>query len=100
MTTETVTVEAVAAAVVDVPEPVVDVPEVVAEPDPTPIAAAVAPARTSQAPAAPPAPAASASVSYKNCDAVKAAGAAPLYRSDPGYSSKLDRDGDGVACET
>lgn len=24
----------------------------------------------------------------------------PLYRGQPGYSSKLDRDGDGVACET
>ncbi|MEV0545142.1 excalibur calcium-binding domain-containing protein [Nocardia salmonicida] len=40
-----------------------------------------------------------ASVSYSNCKAVKAAGAAPLRRGDPGYSSDLDRDGDGVACE-
>lgn len=38
-------------------------------------------------------------VYYKNCDAVRAAGAAPLYQGQPGYSSKLDRDGDGVACE-
>jgi hypothetical protein len=30
---------------------------------------------------------------------VRAAGAAPLYRGQPGYSSRLDRDGDGVACE-
>ncbi|KFN02795.1 DUF4407 domain-containing protein [Bacillus clarus] len=36
---------------------------------------------------------------YKNCDAVRAAGKAPLYKDQPGYSSKLDRDGDGVACE-
>jgi len=36
---------------------------------------------------------------YKNCDAVRDAGKAPLYRDQPGYSSKLDRDGDGVACE-
>ncbi|ANO12794.1 excalibur calcium-binding domain-containing protein [Mycobacteroides abscessus] len=36
---------------------------------------------------------------YPNCAAAKAAGAAPLHRGDPGYSSKLDRDGDGVACE-
>lgn len=36
---------------------------------------------------------------YKNCDAVRAAHAAPLHRRDPGYSRKLDRDGDGVACE-
>jgi endonuclease YncB( thermonuclease family) len=39
------------------------------------------------------------SVYYANCDAVRAAGADPLYKNDPGYSSKLDRDGDGVACE-
>lgn len=28
-----------------------------------------------------------------------AAGKAPLYQGQPGYSSKLDRDGDGIACE-
>lgn len=36
---------------------------------------------------------------YPNCSAVRAAGAAPLYVGQPGYSRKLDRDGDGVACE-
>ncbi|AJG59976.1 TPA: excalibur calcium-binding domain-containing protein [Bacillus cereus] len=36
---------------------------------------------------------------YKNCDAVRAAGKAPLYKDQPGYSRKLDKDGDGVACE-
>jgi hypothetical protein len=36
---------------------------------------------------------------YANCTAARAAGAAPLYAGEPGYSSKLDRDGDGVACE-
>lgn len=36
---------------------------------------------------------------YPNCTAAKAAGAVPLYRGQPGYSTKLDRDGDGVACE-
>ncbi|WP_309234784.1 excalibur calcium-binding domain-containing protein [Nocardia sp. XZ_19_385] len=36
---------------------------------------------------------------YANCAAARAAGAAPLHRGEPGYSSKLDRDGDGVACE-
>ena len=40
------------------------------------------------------------SVSYANCAAVRAAGAAPIYAGQPGYSSKLDRDGDGVACES
>ena len=36
---------------------------------------------------------------YPNCAAARAAGAAPLYAGQPGYSSNLDRDGDGVACE-
>ncbi|GGO88286.1 GmrSD restriction endonuclease domain-containing protein [Wenjunlia tyrosinilytica] len=39
------------------------------------------------------------SVTYRNCDAVRAAGKAPLHRGDPGYSGRLDRDGDGVACD-
>lgn len=37
--------------------------------------------------------------SYANCDAARAAGAAPVRRGDPGYGSHLDRDGDGVGCE-
>ncbi|MBP2321440.1 hypothetical protein JOF56_001825 [Kibdelosporangium banguiense] len=36
---------------------------------------------------------------YKNCDAARAAGAAPLHRGDPGYRPALDRDKDGAACE-
>ena len=36
---------------------------------------------------------------YENCSAARAAGAAPLHRGEPEYSPKLDRDGDGVACE-
>lgn len=52
------------------------------------------------APVAPAAPRSSGgSASYPNCAAAKAAGAAPLHRGEPGYSGKLDRDGDGVACE-
>lgn len=38
-------------------------------------------------------------VYYKNCDAARAAGAAPVYAGDPGYGRHLDRDGDGAACE-
>ena len=37
---------------------------------------------------------------YPNCAAARAAGAAPLYRGEPGYRAGLDRDDDGVACET
>lgn len=40
-----------------------------------------------------------AKVSYENCDAARAAGAAPVRRGDPGYGGHLDRDGDGVGCE-
>ncbi|MCC6960259.1 MAG: excalibur calcium-binding domain-containing protein [Dehalococcoidia bacterium] len=40
------------------------------------------------------------SVYYPNCAAVRAAGKAPLYRGDPGYRSGLDRDNDGIACDT
>ncbi|MFB7262129.1 excalibur calcium-binding domain-containing protein [Streptomyces nojiriensis] len=39
------------------------------------------------------------SVYYKNCTAVRAAGADPIRRNDPGYGRHLDRDGDGVGCE-
>ena len=38
-------------------------------------------------------------VYYANCDAARAAGAAPIYRGQPGYRSELDRDNDGIACE-
>ncbi|MDR0481830.1 MAG: Ltp family lipoprotein [Cellulomonadaceae bacterium] len=36
---------------------------------------------------------------FKNCTEARNAGAAPVYRGDPGYSKNLDRDGDGVGCE-
>ena len=39
-----------------------------------------------------------ANVYYANCDAVRAAGAAPIRVGDPGYNRKLDRDGDGQGC--
>ncbi|MGI5166394.1 excalibur calcium-binding domain-containing protein [Spirillospora sp. CA-253888] len=58
-------------------------PEVESEPEPEPEPSSKAPR----------------SVHYENCTAARAAGAAPLSAGDPGYSRKLDRDGDGVACE-
>ena len=39
------------------------------------------------------------SIYYANCNAARAAGAAPVRRGDPGYGRHLDRDGDGVGCE-
>lgn len=68
------------------PQPVVPQPQpVVPQPQPKPEPA--------------PAPQPPASAYYANCAAAKAAGAAPLYRGQPGYRSALDRDNDGVACE-
>lgn len=88
---------AAAAPVVEVkPDPVPEPAPVAPAPAPAPVAPAPAPV----APAQPaPAPAPPASVYYENCTAVRAAGAAPIHAGDPGYSRKLDRDGDGVACE-
>lgn len=36
---------------------------------------------------------------YSNCSQARAAGAAPIREGEAGYSRRLDRDGDGVACE-
>ncbi len=39
------------------------------------------------------------SVFYSGCHEVRAAGAAPLHRGQPGYRTGMDGDGDGIACE-
>lgn len=36
---------------------------------------------------------------FRNCSQVRAAGAAPVRRGDPGHGSHLDRDNDGIGCE-
>lgn len=41
----------------------------------------------------------SGSAYYANCAEARAAGAAPIFRGQPGYGAHLDRDGDGKACE-
>jgi hypothetical protein len=61
--------------------------------------AAPSPSTTSARPVSGSAGLVGGSVYYKNCAAVRAAGAAPLRIGDPGYDRHLDRDGDGVACE-
>ena len=40
-----------------------------------------------------------AEVSFTSCAAAKEAGYTGMRRGEPGYSTKLDRDGDGVACD-
>ncbi|MCA1692377.1 MAG: excalibur calcium-binding domain-containing protein [Actinobacteria bacterium] len=69
------------------PEPVVTAraepkPVVTARPEPEPVVTG-APRRA-----------------FANCTAARNAGAAPVYRGDPGYGSHLDRDDDGVGCES
>ncbi|NYE96206.1 cytoskeletal protein RodZ [Psychromicrobium silvestre] len=98
-------------------KPVVPAPTTVAvkSPEatvPTPAAAAPKPTVPAPVPLVKPAPApkpvpvpapvtapAPSTVYYKNCDAVRQAGAAPLYANQPGYRSGLDGDHDGIACE-
>ena len=63
-------------------------------PSPMPASPSPAPAEIPAAPA--PAPS---NVTYKNCAAVRAAGAAPIRVGQPGFSTKFDGDGDGVGCE-
>lgn len=42
----------------------------------------------------------STTVYFKSCKAAKAAGYSDMKRGEPGYSTNLDRDGDGIACES
>jgi len=44
-------------------------------------------------------PAISEGGAFSSCAEARAAGVAPMRRGDPGYSLRLDRDGDGIACE-
>jgi len=70
-------------------------------PTPTPAAAPAptpGPAPT-PAPAPTSAPEPPAAVYYQNCDAVRAAGAAPIRPGDPGWQPKFDGNQDGVGCE-
>jgi hypothetical protein len=39
-------------------------------------------------------------VYYANCAEAEAAGDAPLLMGEPRYRAQLDRDGDGIACES
>ncbi|MFJ3030832.1 DUF1524 domain-containing protein [Rothia terrae] len=93
-----------AQATTEAPAPVQEEPTQAAEPTEE----QAAPVEQAPAPAEEPAPVqqapvqeapAPAQAAYANCTEARNAGVAPLYFGSPGYSSKLDRDGDGVACE-
>ena len=36
---------------------------------------------------------------WHGCNDARAAGAAPIYRGEPGYRPEMDGDNDGIACE-
>ncbi|WP_426989866.1 excalibur calcium-binding domain-containing protein [Pseudarthrobacter sp. Y6] len=57
-------------------------------------------AKPAPAPAPAPAAPAPAAAYFGSCAEAKAAGAAPLYSGQAGYRAALDRDKDGVACES
>ena len=61
---------------------------------------ATKPTKPPHAPPAAPTTPPAAGVYYANCDAARAAGAAAIRRREPGYRPVLDRDNDGVACES
>jgi endonuclease YncB( thermonuclease family) len=39
------------------------------------------------------------SIFFRNCAEARVAGAAPIYRGQPGYRPEMDGDNDGIACE-
>ena len=66
---------------------------------PAPVVPADAPAPVPQVDAPPaqnPAPA----LAFQTCADARAAGYRNMHRGTPGYSEHLDRDGDGIACES
>ena len=67
--------------------------------EPVPTSSTPAPETSAPVPAGVPAATPAPAQPYANCAAVRAAGAAPLHRGDPGWSDRMDGDGDGVACE-
>ncbi|VXC05240.1 Excalibur domain-containing protein [Arthrobacter sp. 9V] len=77
--------------------PVVPPAPPVVEAQPVPVAPVAPPVVEAPPVMAPPAP--PAAVYYPNCAAVRAAGAAPIHISQPGYGKHLDRDGDGWGCD-
>ena len=42
----------------------------------------------------------SSTVRFKSCKEARAAGYSDIRKGEPGYSPNLDRDNDGIACES
>jgi hypothetical protein len=42
----------------------------------------------------------SSAVKFRSCKDARAAGYSDMKRGEPGYSPNLDRDNDGIACES
>ncbi len=42
----------------------------------------------------------SSTVKFRSCKDARAAGYSDMKRGEPGYSPNLDRDNDGIACES
>lgn len=91
----------------DTPVPAAEAPSYLADttqpPFAEPEAPAPAPAPVPQPPPRQPVrlvePVNDGPVYFRNCSHARALGRAPVRAGDPGYSRKLDRDGDGVGCE-
>lgn len=79
------------------PDPTVDPPNL---PEPPPVPNPPDPPQDEPEPEPEPEPEEDRGVYYANCTAARRAGAAPIYRGEPGYRRALDRDNDGVACDT
>lgn len=84
------------------PAPLAPAKKAPAKPAPAkkvPVKKAPKPAPTKKPVAAKPAPARAQNVYYQNCKDVWNRLGRPIYQRDAGFSSRFDRDGDGVGCE-
>jgi len=61
---------------------------------------AAPPPRREPTPTRPPASRPAQEVHFRNCSEARAAGRQNIRRGEPGYRPALDRDNDGVACES
>jgi hypothetical protein len=85
------------------PTPIQTTPAPVAPTTPSPVAPAPyasVPQQAAPAAPAPPVAPAPGSMAFASCKEARAAGFSNIRSDSPYYSPNLDRDGDGVACES